>query len=422
MDSNAASMPADLDRLEKTLGAPHCSRLLARLRQRVESGELLDGFVTLSDPTQEERAHIAAILGSSPSRAATLRIDLQRLEACLRDGELCNSLNHALEILCGPIVNRRAEREAHEEKWARLFTEVRNDIAAKPDLLLWVDEVRARGVLKRLASDNLQFAERLLRAAALVLLRLPVADVPLPRFAVDVLGDSHALDPDRAVTGLVLRALARRAGLARWDDAENRRDVWAAAGVIADELSAPVLVLNLPALPINTVGKQIRLLAEAGEPAHLTVRQLLGDPPKFESAAGRTVFVCENPTVVSAAADEVGSICAPLVCIQGQLKTSARLLLKHLSEAGWKLAYHGDFDWPGLQIANRIIDRHHARPWRMSSIDYRSVSPSSVQLTGFEVAASWDADLAREMKAAGYSLLEEQVLTQLCLDLQSGER
>ena len=412
-------MPADLDRLEKTLGAPHCSRLLARLRQRLESGELLDGFVTLSDPTQEERAHIAAILGSSSSRGATLRIDLQRLEACLRNGELCNSLNQAVEMLCGPIVNRRAEREACEEKWARLFTEVRNEIAAKPDLLSWLDEVRARGVLRRLASNDLQTAERLLRTTVAVLLRLPVADIPLPRFAVDVLGDSHALDPDRAVTSLVLRAVARRAGLARWDDAENRRDAWAAAGVIADELSAPVLALNLPALPTNTVGKQICLFAEVGEPTHLTVRQLLRDPPKFEWGAGRTVFVCENPTVVAAAADELGAAGAPLVCIQGQLKTSARLLLKHLSEAGWNLAYHGDFDWPGLQIANRIIDRHHARPWRMSAIDYRSASPSSVQLTGFEVAASWDADLACEMKVVGYSLLEEQVLSQLCLDLQS---
>ena len=412
-------MTADLNRLEKTLGAPHCSRLLGRLRQRLERGEKLDGFVTLSEATQEERAHIAAILGSAPSRGATLGIDLRKLEACLRDGELCNSLYQAVETLCGPIVNRRAEREACEEKWARLFTEARNDIAAKPDLLLWLDEVRARGVLRRLASNDLQTAERLLRAAVVVLLRLPVTDVPLPRFAVDVLGDSHALDPDRAVSGLVLRALARRAGLARWHDAENRRDAWAAVGIIADELSAPVLTLNLPALSSNTVGKQICLSAEVGEPTHLTVRQLLRQPPKFESGAGRTVFVCENPTVVAAAADEAGANCAPLVCIQGQLKTSARLLLKHLSEAGWELAYHGDFDWPGLQIANRIIERHHARPWRMSAIDYRSVSPSSVQLTGFEVAASWDADLAREMKAVGYSLLEEQVLSQLCLDLQS---
>jgi uncharacterized protein (TIGR02679 family) len=183
-------------------------------------------------------------------------------------------------------------------------------------------------------------------------------------------------------------------------------------------LSAPVLALNLPALPTNTVGKQICLFAEAGEPTYLTVRQLLREPPKFESGDGRTVFVCENPAVVAAAADEVGAMCAPLICIHGQLKTSARLLLNHLSDAGWELAYHGDFDWPGLQIANRIIARHHARPWRMGASDYRSVPLSSVPLTGFEVAASWDVDLALAMKLAGYSLLEEQVLSHLCLDLK----
>ena len=154
MDSDVESMTADLARLEKTLGAPHSCRLLARLRQRLERGELLDGFVTISDATQDERAHIAAMLGSAPSRGETLRIDLRKLEACLRDGELCKSLNQAVEALCGPIANRRAERQACEERWAQLFTEVCNDVAAKPDLLLWLDEVRARGVLRRLASND----------------------------------------------------------------------------------------------------------------------------------------------------------------------------------------------------------------------------------------------------------------------------
>lgn len=417
MDSDAPHISPDLVRLKKTLGAEQCSKLLGLLRQRLESGEALDGFATLTDATQVERAFIAALLGGAVSRGKTFRVNLHKLEVCLREGELCGSLKQAVEALCGPVVNRRAERQAQQQGWDSLFLSTRHQIAGKPELLLWLEEVRTLGLLRRLAGNDLRAAECLMQAAVAVLLRLPVADVPLPRFAVDVLGDTHGLDPGRALTGLVLRAAARTAGLSRWDDAENRREVWAAVGVIADELSAPVLVLNLPALPSGVAGKQLRLLAETGEPTHLTVRQLLRDPPQFESGRGGTVFVCENPTVVVAAADELGASCKPLVCIQGQLKTSGRLLLQRLSEVGWELAYHGDFDWAGIQIANRLIERLHARPWRMSATDYRSVAPSSESLSGFEVAPRWDPELAREMKAVGFGVMEEQVLGQLCQDL-----
>jgi len=420
MPSDAAGIPADLARLKRNLGAPECARLLKRLREWLENGDALDGTITLAKATDAEREHLAALLGVPPSRSADLRVNLRQLEERLRHGELADSLAQAVEALCGPVPNRRAERVAREERWTLLFSDARNVVASQPGLLTWLDELRERGILRRLAASDANTAETLLSGAIAVLVRLPVSDVPLPQFAAESLGgDSHALDPDRAVTGLVLRALAKRAGLDRWDDAESRRDAWAAAGVIADEVSAPVLVLNLPALPTNTAGRQLRMFAEAGEPAYLTVRQLLRAAPEFEQGKGRTIYVCENPTVVVAAANALGSGCAPLVCIQGQLKTSARLLLKQLSEAGWRLAYHGDFDWPGLQIATHVLKRLGASSWRMSAEDYRSAPPSSLALSGFEVSAGWDADLTHAMKDAGHCVLEEQVLDRLLPDLRT---
>lgn|SRR5579862_375925 len=411
MPSDAAGFPADLPRLKKNLGAPECARLLSRLREWLENGDTLDGTITLSKATEAEREHLAALFGAAPSRSIDLRVNLRQLDECLRHAELADSLPQAVEALCGPVQNRRADRDAREERWMLIFASARIAVASQPDLLSWLDELRSRGILRRLTGNGADTAERLLGAAIAVLARLPVNDVPLPRFAAEALGgDSHALDADRAVTGLVLRALARRAGLDRWDDAESRRDVWASVGVIADELSAPVLTLNLPALPTNTAGRQLRLLAESGEPAYLTVRQLLRAAPQFEQGEGQMIFVCENPTVIVAAANALGPACAPLVCIQGQLKTSARLLLKKVSDAGWQLAYHGDFDWPGLQIATHVFKRLGASPWRMSTMDYKSAEPSSVALSGPEVSALWDPDLTVTMKNAGHAVLDDLLL------------
>jgi uncharacterized protein (TIGR02679 family) len=417
MNPNPAQIPIDAARLRKLLDAPECHRLLARLRRRLENGEPLIGALLLPEPTPQERAYFAALLGGRPSRGASLRVDLDELTACLRHGELCGSLTEAMDLLFGPIVNLRAQRETRAALWVKMFESAREKIEGHPDLIPWLDEVRGRGLLRRLTSDD-QSAEALLHDALTVLMKLPAPDTHLPHFATTTLGDSHALDADKPVTGLVLRALSSRAGLSRWDDAESRREAWASAGVVSDELSAPVLVLNLRVIPSNSTGRQVALLAGDGEPTFITVRQLLRCPPEFEPGEGRTVFVCENPTVIAGAANALGPQCAPLVCIQGQPKTSTRLLLNQLTNAGWQPAYHGDFDWPGIQIANSIIVRHHAIPWRMSAADYSSATPSSVELAGPRFVPTWDPLLADCMNKSGYAILEEQVLDFLFDDLR----
>jgi len=140
------------------------------------------------------------------------------------------------------------------------------------------------------------------------------------------------------------------------------------------------------------------------------------------------VFVCENPTVIAAAANLLGTKCLPIVCINGQPKTAARILLNRLREAGVKLAYHGDFDWPGIQIANLIMKRHGAVPLRMSCADYLAATlpfadktasdqPKRSRLEGEPVTAIWDAGLTSAMLDHDQAIHEEQVLDLLLAEL-----
>jgi uncharacterized protein (TIGR02679 family) len=157
-----------------------------------------------------------------------------------------------------------------------------------------------------------------------------------------------------------------------WDDTESRRDAWASVGVLTDELSAPALVLNLRASGPGLSSRALELHANAGEPYRISVRQLLRDPPPFAvGSTGPCVFVCENSTIVAACAHRLGTRCRPIVCVEGQPKTAGRLLLQQLRAAGIELAYHGDFDWPGIQIGNLVMRRHSARAWRFDIAAYR---------------------------------------------------
>src|SRR5207253_6117247 len=100
-------------------------------------------------------------------------------------------------------------------------------------------------------------------------------------------------------------------------------------------------------------------------------RQLLREILGFSGVVPNdTVFICENPAIVAAAANRLGPRCAPLVSIEGQPKTAAHLLLTKLRDAKVRLLYHGDFDWGGIRIANLMRRRYGAEPWRFSVNDY----------------------------------------------------
>ena len=140
-------------------------------------------------------------------------------------------------------------------------------------------------------------------------------------------------------------------------------------------------------------------------------RRRRGGRPPARSASPTSA---RNPAVVLAAAERVPRPAVPLICLEGQPASAARRLLDALAEAGIRLRYHGDFDWPGLRIANLVMERHAAEPWRYDAATYERVDdarPSGPALVGERVEASWDARLASSMTERGRAVHEEAMLT-----------
>jgi uncharacterized protein (TIGR02679 family) len=233
-----------------------------------------------------------------------------------------------------------------------------------------------------------------------------------------VLGDAHALDNGAPAATLVLAALRQTVPPAEDDAAadaaeEDNRTLWARAGVLVNELARPALFLNLP------IAGGGCLAGEAGEPGYTSLRRLLRNPPGL-SVGGRAVYVCENPNLVAIAADRLGPRCAPLVCTEGMPAAAQRTLLALLAQAGASLLYHGDFDWPGIRIANVVMRGFNARPWRFGTADYTEATGIAAGeiLTGAAVAAAWDAALAQAMQHRRLAIPEEGVASLLLRDLE----
>ncbi len=135
-------------------------------------------------------------------------------------------------------------------------------------------------------------------------------------------------------------------------------------------------------------------------------------------------MVCENPNLVAILTDRLGAACPPVVGVDGHLGAAQRTILKQLKASGADLRYHGDYDWPGISIANNVIAKYGAAPWHFSAKDYVAVTACAPKLaaplSGRPVVASWDADLTAAMKKIGIKI-EEEAIAQRIIELLGEE-
>ncbi len=432
-------------RIRALLGGPEYRRLLEAARERLEEAGEAARSVTLAELEPAERKALAGLAGWEAIPAGPVRVDLGRLDAALRESAAGASLRDVLAAVGGPLRDRRAERRAAREERERLWSEALAAAAGRPELVAWLEGLRASGALARAARGIARSpdpgvaagspgprgepeagrAERdLLEAAVRVALRLPARGELLSVFASSAAGDPHALDAGAPLGALVLRAAAVLAGRRQVPStSQARRGLWREVGIDCDSLSADVLVLGLRPPGEGRLARQLRESAEDGEPRRVTLRELRGG--SLALPEGAPVFVCENPAVVEAAADALGTRSAPLVCVEGVPSTAAMVLLRGLSSAGARVRVHADLDWAGLRIAGQVLAETSGGPWRFTSADYRAAlaaGQGGPRLTGAPASSPWDTSLAGAMREAGLSVPEERVLAGLIRDLGASRR
>ncbi|MGW9026543.1 TIGR02679 family protein [Streptomyces sp. NPDC055722] len=359
-------------------------------------------------PPAAQRAAAERLLGRAPGTGRSLSVRMEAVDAVLRrSGAAPDGLATAVTALTGPVARLADVREQEANAWREAYAPL---AGLRPELTSWANQVRD-GLVRRLARTP-HAARDLLTSTATALHELPAhPPASLAAFAARTLGDAHALDDGTPLATLVLSGVRALTDFPDGTGAEWRREAWASAGLLKDALSSTVLTLGLTGTPA------LDALAQTGEPAVLTLRQLTRTPPRTAPTA---MYVCENPTVLATAADTHGPACPPLVCLQGQPSAAALTLLRHLHAHGTTLRYHGDFDWGGLRIAAALLHRVPWQLWRYTAADYRTAAaatPLAPPLTGTPTTAPWDPDLRPALTELGVRVEEEMVLDLLLGDL-----
>ena len=411
------------------LTGPGLTRLWQGVRKRLESnGVQATGSLRLTAMNAQERNDLSLLLGKPLTGAAvTVRLDV--LDARLRASAAGLGLRQTLEELGPPLTDRRAARAdvaaRREQVWSSLASSLdASPLADQEWPRQWYDLLRRAGVPRGVTPEAAMWT---LQQAVQVLTALLGPEGPerngtrgRGELAAMTTGSAHGLDDGTWLARLVQRGVALAHGTEFPDDAAGRRALWRLVSVTPDEVSSTVLTYGLRPDGEGWRERALRERADHHAEVHVTPRDL--HDLRLQLPAATLIHICENPRVVEAAAD--AACVQPLVCTSGSAATVVFTLLDALAATGCRFAYHGDFDWPGIALANRVIRRYEARPWRMGTADYEHLAARSqaegipqLALDGQPVNADWDPDLAPAMTALGVALHEEATLELLVDDL-----
>jgi uncharacterized protein (TIGR02679 family) len=403
---------------------PEYRRLLAAARRSLErTGGQLTRRISIPAPDDAERKAIIGITGvHQPAGTKRMTVRLTELDAALSRATGLD-LAGVLAVLGEPLRNRPAAAASLAAARAALTAtaEVSPLNESCPWYRTWLAGLTRDGTITRLANtgDTTALGQAVRVLEFLAARPVDAPPVALPALAAHITGDTKALNHGTTLATVIMRALALREGITRPASAAQRRELWDLSDVIVDDLASRVLVLNLAAQG-DGLAEWLTGAARYGTPFQVTLHQLDVHPIRLRPAR---IFACENPAVLRRACTELGPACPPLICAEGQPSTAFHKLARIAVASGGELAYHGDFDWPGVAITTRVIDRHGARPWRMTASDYLlgvKASDTPVALAGDPVATPWEPELHETMRATGRAIYEETVADQLLADLLAG--
>ncbi|MER5459058.1 TIGR02679 domain-containing protein, partial [Micromonospora sp. NPDC002389] len=168
-----------------------------------------------------------------------------------------------------PIVNRslanRAAKARRELLWQ--YTEQR-----LPHLPRLVARIRTAGV-----GDDDTDLRRTVDALAAALTRIPATPpMPLAKLAHDTAGDPHFFDLGTTAGARLVAAVAELTDRAEPTRPDLVRNLLADVGILADRLSATVLLLNVDAVGDGPIDRRLR---ESTLPVALTLLDLIAAPP-----------------------------------------------------------------------------------------------------------------------------------------------
>lgn len=385
---------------------PVFERLLSQFCEKYRSYGCFCGSARLSIRSEDEREALEGFFARSYRNQKTATISAQAFRRALEHTRFAElSPEDILEAFAGaPLAGKREEESrrkaciAHcwkvalEQQAAYAECETSKQLlrafraaaeSEEPAMALYRQLMSGRQDMKETTllcalTDDLH---TLVRALELLnLLRVEKRYQYLPVFAAELFGDPHRLDRgtrDAHLLQLLLQWLEIQWGV-EVDEMNSipslrRQARYLSVGILLDDVSNYAMLCG-----VGAVGRDGQFHAGMegfsmdGAPVNVPLSVITGWTQLH--CRENTLWIVENPVVYAVLCERFGRT-RSLMCMNGQPRLSAWLILKLLRDGGIRVYYAGDFDPEGLCIAEKV--QQSLLPgqcvfWHMSEVDYRS--------------------------------------------------
>ena len=379
--------------------APVFDRLLQGFREKYASYGSFTGTVVLRGLTEADREALEGFFGKSYHGQKSASVSAGRFRKALEESRFRGiDPKELLEAYFRePVAGKKELREERERLWRQLAEET----AAEFDGTSaggWIRtnmEEEAEGgqpgpawlyLRKRYreAGETAREGKRLFRLAGKILNNLPGQQGRteyLAVFAAVATGNPHAFDDGRKdgqLLGLLIREWAgpegkspKEAGGMSLFPALKRQREYLAAGILRDDISNYVMACGIRAWKRDGSSHQgMDGFCREGDMVQIPLAVIAGWS-RADCPRGR-IFIVENPSVYAMLCGKWKGKEA-CMCMNGQPRLSALLLLDLLAAAGTTVYYAGDFDPEGLLIAWKLKQYYPGafHYWQMTAEAYR---------------------------------------------------
>ncbi|BCS82180.1 TIGR02679 domain-containing protein [Anaerocellum diazotrophicum] len=326
-------------------------------------------------------------------------------------------------VLKKDILTKKEEKESRQKQLSGFLEKLEKQLANGADSECVFQAVKENfkqfeGYFKKYSEEKLlNILKVCLKAAA----TKPERIESLAVFATKMAHDPHFFDEDRDSGKIFLRILSLVKNVEYPKSSEEKTELLYMHNIIIDELSNWCLVYGIGAISEDgTEDEALKSFALQKKPVILPL-YTIKDYKQFFGYSKKIVVV-ENPAVFSMLMQACSDI--SLICTNGQLRLSTKIVLESLSKEGFTIFYSGDFDPEGLLIADRIIQNYNAVPVCMDEESYLlSLSKNKisqkrlVMLRNVKSPELFDVcNKMRELKLSGY---QERIVDRIVEKLKS---
>jgi uncharacterized protein (TIGR02679 family) len=381
--------------IHERLCAGHEPASLARVQV---TGLSPAGIATLRSwlDTNTRRRRGTSAIGNEPGGTS---VPMRELLAVLGVG--AGELTRLAENATGrPIVNRAAARRDAAQLRHELWGYAAEMLPALPGL---VARLRTAGI----GECDIP-ARHLINALAKAVRRIPSEPpISLAKLSHDCAGNPHFFDLDTIAGARLISAVAELTGQTEPSRPDLIRALLLGAGVIADRLTATVMLYQVVAVGEGPIDRRLR---DSATPVALTLLDLTLHPPAL---ANQILTVVENPSIIEAAIASDSRL--PLACTSGQLSSVDHALLQLTVDQGIQLRYSGDLDDSGLRIAEYVKQSYGAELIAMDTATVSAAGPAPSAVPLNPVPQPADTKLAMALQISGHVVFQENdaILDQL---------